>query len=174
MTHDVLQTFGIHTAVPVSLNHVLFNTGKSEQITVKNFELRPYDRIALQWVLEQATGLEGVDIGSNIILKVHADTYRYTATFAAGTYRASEIFLVSCGARTKDATDGMWRQLRESFAPKYNVGTPIKCKPAGPMVVDMILPCSRPEAMEYLYSSDCYDFCLKLGWALLYPECIRV
>jgi len=152
----------------------MFNTGKNEQISVKGFKFPPYDRIALQWIIEQAKSPEGIDIDENVILKVSSDTYRYTATFAYGTYAANEVFLISTGARTKDAMNGLWGWLHRSISPKYHVSTPIKCKPSGPFVVDILLPCSIPSASSYLHSSDCYDFCLKLGWALLYPESIRV
>ncbi len=158
----------------ISINRVDFNTGKSKEISIKNLALRPYDRIAMQWVIGQAETLEGVDIGENIILKIHADVYRYVATFAYGTYTSNEVFLVSAGARTKDAMDGLWKQLSGPYVSKYKVTTPITRKPAGPMVVDIVLPCSNPNAISYLYSSDCYDLCTKLGWALLYPECVRI
>ena len=159
---------------PESINHITFNTGRNKQVSIKGFTFPSYDRIALQWTIDQATSLEGVDIGDKIILKILADTYRYTAAFAYGTYAANEIFLISAGARSKDAMAALWNRLRESYGPKYHVATPLKCKPAGPFVIDILLPCSKPEALVYLHSSDCYDFCSRLSWALLYPECIKL
>ena len=160
--------------LPICINHVTFNTGRNEQISIRNFKFPPYDRIALHHIINQATSLEGVDIDDNIILKINADTCRYTATFAYGSYAANETFLISAGAKTRDAMNGLWDRLRESYAPKYQVSTPLKRKPTGPMVVDILLPCSRPEVLAYLRSSDWYNLCLRLGWAMLYPECIRV
>lgn len=159
---------------PASINHILFNTGQDEQISTKNLSISPFDRIALQLMIDQAKSFEGVDVADNVILKISADTYKYVATFAYGTYSANEIFLISSGARTKDAMNSLWNQLCNSYAPRYHVSTPLKRKPAGPLVVDILLPCSRPEALVYLHSSMCYNLCLRLGWALLYPECIKV
>ena len=75
--------------LPISINHVTFNTGRNEQISIRNFKFPPYDRIALHHIINQATSLEGVDIDDNIILKINADTCRYTATFAYGSYAAN-------------------------------------------------------------------------------------
>ena len=160
--------------IPATINHIIYNTGRNEQISVKDLKIPPYDRIALQCIINQAKELEGVDLGENIILKIYAETYRYAATFAYGSYAANEIFLISSGAITRDAWTRLWERLRVSVGPKYHATTPLKLKPAGPMVVDMMLPCSKPEALAYLYSSNCYDFCMKLGQAMLYPECIKI
>lgn len=160
--------------MPATINHIIYNTGRSEQISVKDMRLPPYDRIALQWIISQAKAPEGIDIDENIILKIYMETYRYAATFAYGTYASNDIFLISTGAITRDAWTRLWERLRDSIGPKYHAATPLKQKPAGPMVVDIMVPCSRPEALAYLHSTDCYDFCTRLGRAMLYPECLRI
>lgn len=160
--------------IPSNINHIIYNTGRNERISIKDMRLPPYDKIALEWIINQAQTPEGIDINENIILKIHKETYRYAATFACGTYASNEIFLISTGANTKEAWDGLWKRLHVSVGPKYHATTPLKQKPAGPMVIDIMVPCSRPEALAYLHSTDCYDFCTKLGRALLYPECLRI
>lgn len=158
--------------LPAVINHVIYNTGRAEQISVKDLRLSLYNKMGLQGIIHQAMSPEGVEIDKNIILKIYRETYRYAATFAYGTYANNEIFLISTGAKTIDEANRLWNRLRFVAGPKYRVGTPLKRKPAGSsLVLDIMLPCSRPEALAYLHSSGCYDFCMDLGRAMLYPEC---
>lgn len=98
----------------------------------------------------------------------------YTATFAYGTHLANEIFLLSYGAITQNILNKLWDKICGSVAPENGISTPLDHRPGGPLVIDIVLPNIRPEAVSYLHSSDCYDFCLKLGRALLYPECLKL
>lgn len=159
---------------PPIINHMTYNTGRWERISIKNFRFPPHEKIGFDWLIRQAVSPEGVDIDQNIILNICRDTDGYTALFAYGTYTENRIFLISCGVRTRDAMDKFWDHLKDSFGPKYHVSTPLEHRPGGPLLIDIVLPNSPPEAVSYLYSSDCYDLCLKLGWALLYPETLRI
>jgi len=159
---------------PPIMNHVMYNTGRWERIAIKNLRLPPHEKIGLDWVIRQAQSPEGVDIDDNIILKVYPGTYRYTATFAYGTYVSNQVFLISCGVSTKGEMDRFWDHLIGTVGPKYQVSTPLEHRPGGPLLIDIVLPNSPPEAVSYLYSSNCYDLCLKLGWTLLYPDTLRI
>lgn len=160
--------------IPEIINHVIFNTGRCEQIYMKNVPLPPYEKVAAQWTIHQAAEPEGIDVGNNVILKLYPGTDSYIATFAYGTYVSNEIFLISCGAITKVTMDRLWDKLCEDYATRYNVSTPLTHRPGGPIVVDIILPCANPEANAYLYSSDCYNLCARLGRSMLFPDSIKI
>ena len=158
----------------IDINHVMYNTVQCEKSSVKNIEIPPHEKIGLDWLIHQARTPEGADIGQNIILKLYPEMNYYTATFAYGTHLANEIFLLSYGAITQNILNKLWDKICGSVAPQNGISTPLDHRPGGPLVIDIVLPNIRPEAVSYLHSSDCYDFCLKLGRALLYPECLKL
>jgi len=164
------------------LGRLIFNTGYREDITRKNFIFPPSERISLDWTIKKAKEQNGVDLDTNIILdlETHSNscseerTDVYKAVFSYVFEGNKEPFLFSFGARNSTSCQYIWPAICREMRNICKQEPPIPHQPAAPLAIDVFIPCPKPEAMAYLYNSNCYEFCSRLGWALLYPECLRI
>ncbi len=164
------------------LVRVIFNTGFREEIIRQNFKFPHLERANLDWLIQKAGNTAGVNIDDNIMLKlgVYRDRtrpaypYFYEAEFYYGTYTNKELFMSSYGINNREICQKFWPQLCKDMDDKFGIRSPIDHQPATPVAIDVFFPCKHIESSAYLYKSDCYKLCTNLGWALFYPDSIKL
>ena len=82
--------------------------------------------------------------------------------------------MVSYGAKNREISRELWPLLCKDMYDKFGIRSPIDQPPATPAIIDVFQPCEHLESSAYLYKSNYYDFCTRLGWALFYPDSIKL
>ena len=165
------------------LGRLIFNTGDREEIVRRGFEFPLETRIGLSQIIKKAKKEDGVNITPNVNLHIDMQSNShdprcanlYTARFCyCSTPDDMEAFFFYLGARNAQACSYIWPIIWYTMKEDNVKNPPFNYQPATPLVIDLFTPCDKFDAMAYLYKSNCYDFCSRLGWALLYPDCIKI